>query len=134
EVPDAQAHHRPGGEEGVEFIGRTVDLEHRAVAQPEPSHAAGFPGERHADDVPKQPYHLAELVAAQPYEVHPFYCHSHSFGQQCGENGPMIVSRVTYLTAQSRRFSPRCQSVPASAKPASRSASMCVVSSRVAQP
>jgi hypothetical protein len=94
EVADAQAHHWPGGEERVEFIGRPVDLKHRAVAQPEPGHASGFSGERHADDVPKQPDHLAELVATQPHEVHPFYCHSHSFGQQCGENGPMIVGRV----------------------------------------
>src|SRR5262249_8751011 len=75
EAPDTKADDRSRGEEGVEVITRAVDLEHRAVAEPDPRHIRGLPGDRDADDVPEQADRLGVPVTAQPHEGHRIYRH-----------------------------------------------------------
>jgi hypothetical protein len=54
EIVDPESDHRAGSEEGMKFVGRTIELQNCTVGESEPDQVIGLPGDRHTNDIPKQ--------------------------------------------------------------------------------
>ena len=53
EVFDPERDHRACGEEGMKFVGRTIELQTSTVGEPEPDQVIGLPSDRHTNDIPE---------------------------------------------------------------------------------
>jgi len=54
EIFDPERDHRACGEEGMKFVGRTIELQNSTVGEPEPYQVIGLPGDRHTNDIPEE--------------------------------------------------------------------------------
>jgi hypothetical protein len=53
EIVDPERDHRACSEEGMKFVGWTIELQNRTVGEPEPYQVIGPPSDRHTNDIPK---------------------------------------------------------------------------------
>jgi hypothetical protein len=69
EIFDPERDHRAGREEGMKFFGRAIELQDRTVGEAEPDEVIGLPGDRHADDIPKQRNSFGEPITSDSDEI-----------------------------------------------------------------
>jgi hypothetical protein len=53
EIVDLERDHRACSEEGMKFVGRTIELQHCTIGEPEPHQLIGLPSDRHTNDIPE---------------------------------------------------------------------------------
>jgi len=57
EIVDPESDHRAGSEEGMKFVGRTIQLQNCTVGESEPDQVIiGLPSDRYTNNIPEQRY------------------------------------------------------------------------------
>jgi hypothetical protein len=69
EVFDPEPDHRARGEEGMKFVGRTIELQNSTVGEPEPYEVIGLPGDRHTNDIPEQGNSFVQPITSDSHEA-----------------------------------------------------------------
>ena len=72
---DSERDDRAGDEEGMKFVGWTIELQHRTVAEPEPDQVIRLPRDRNAQDIPEHGDHFAQAIGADADKVQPRHRH-----------------------------------------------------------
>jgi hypothetical protein len=69
EILDSEPDHRACGEEGMKFVGRTVELQDSTVGKPEPDQVVGLPSDRDTDDIPEERNSFVQPITSDSNEV-----------------------------------------------------------------
>ena len=64
EIVDPERDDRACSEEGMKFVGRTIELQSRTVGEPEPYQVIGLPSDRHPNDIPEQRNGFVQPIAS----------------------------------------------------------------------
>jgi hypothetical protein len=67
---DSERDHRACGEEGMKFIGWTIEFQNTPVGEPEPHEIIGLPGDRNTHDIPKQSNSFVQPITSDSDESH----------------------------------------------------------------
>jgi hypothetical protein len=70
EIVDSERDHRACSEEGMKFIGWTIEFQNGPVGEPEPHEIIGLSGDRNTHDISKQSNSFVQPITSDSDESH----------------------------------------------------------------
>ena len=70
EIVNSERDHWACSEEGMKFIGWTIEFQNTPVGEPEPHEIIGLPGDRNTHDIPKQSNSFVQPITSDSDESH----------------------------------------------------------------